>query len=75
MNTYTEPYYNPPSPVGGYVRAFIFTLILAIVGVIAFTVFQGSPQAHATPLPVSDSGSYADTAGEPAAIDAQPINN
>lgn len=75
MATYTEtPYYNPPSPAGGYVRALLFTLILAIVGVIAVTVFQSGPATHAA-VAGPDTAVYADTAGEPPAVDAQPITN
>ncbi len=71
--TLTERY-NPPSPIGGYIRALLFTLIIGLVGAIAVTVFQGSPQIRAAPPSALDAGQdYA--AAAPAAIDAQPINN
>lgn len=71
--TYAE---NAPSPIGAYVRAILFTLIIGLVGAIAFTVFQGSPHdARSAPAVATDSGGYADTANEPAAVDAQPIAN
>ncbi len=67
---------TPPSPIGAYVRAILFTLIIGLVGAIAFTVFQGSPHyARATPVVATDDGGYADTANEPAAVDARPLSN
>ncbi len=72
--TLTERY-NPPSPIGSYIRALLFTLILGLVGAIALTVFQGSPPLHAAPASALESGQdYAAPANQPAAIDAQPIN-
>ncbi len=67
---------TPPSPIGAYVRAILLTLIIALVGAIAFTVFQGSPHVETAPVVVTDNANtYADTTNEPAAVDAQPINN
>ncbi len=76
MTTYSEaPSYNPPSPVWGYVRALLFTVILAAVGMIAVTVFQSGPATSAAPAPQADGGGYVATADEPATVDAQPITN
>ncbi len=72
----TIPYQHPSSPTAGYVRALVYTLILALVAAIAFTVFQGSPQDHVVPVSSQyDAGNAVDAGSvrDPQVVDAQPL--